>query len=175
MKYSSQQNPLSLDLFKSSFDDLNKSNRWVALADLLPWDEIEKTYNSRLDNKHKGAGNKPARMIIGACIIKHKFNLSDQETIDMIQENPYVQYLCGLSEFTDKPIFDASLFVTIRKRISMEEINDMVTSLLYRELKKTRSKATTKMSQMAKYHQAQTKMTMVQSVQTHKAASTKVY
>lgn len=91
-------------------------------------------------NKHKGAGNKPARMIIGACIIKHKFNLSDQETIDMIQENPYMQYLCGLSEFTDKPIFDASLFVTIRKRISIEEINDMVTSLLNRELKKKEDK-----------------------------------
>lgn len=79
-------------------------------------------------------------MIIGACIIKHKFNLSDQETIDMIQENPYMQYLCGLSEFTDKPIFDASLFVTIRKRISMEEINDMVTSLLNREQKKKEDK-----------------------------------
>ena len=140
MKYSSQQKPLSLDLFKSSFDDLSKSNRWVALADLLPWDEIEKIYNTRLANRHKGAGNKPARMIIGACIIKHKFNLSDQETIDMIQENPYMQYLCGLSEFTDKPIFDASLFVTIRKRISMEEINDMVTSLLNRELRKKEDK-----------------------------------
>lgn len=132
MKYSSQYKALSLDLFKSSFSDLNKSNRWVILADRLPWDEIERIYNSRLDNKYKGAGNKPARMIIGACIIKHKFNLSDQETIDMIQENPYMQYLCGLSEFTDKPIFDASLFVTIRKRISEEEINEMTLSLLNR-------------------------------------------
>ena len=140
MKYSSQQKPLSLDLFKSSFDDLNKSNRWVALADLLPWGEIEKIYNSRLDNKHKGAGNKPARMIIGACIIKHKLTLSDQETIDIIQENPYMQYLCGLSEFTDMPIFDASLFVTIRKRISLKEINEMVTSLLNLELKKKEEK-----------------------------------
>lgn len=140
MKYSSQYKPLSLDLFRSSFDDLDKSNRWVILADRLPWDEIEKIYNSRLDNKYKGAGNKPARMIVGACIIKHKFCLSDQETIDMIKENPYMQYLCGLSEFTDKPIFDASLFVTIRKRISMEEINGMVTSLLNRELRKKEDK-----------------------------------
>jgi hypothetical protein len=41
-----------------------------------------------------------------------------------------MQYLCGLSEFTDKPIFDPSLFVTIRKRISEEEINAMTTKLL---------------------------------------------
>lgn len=69
-------------------------------------------------------------MIIGACIIKHKFNLSDEETIEMIRENPYMQYFCGLTEFTDTPIFDSSLFVTIRKRISIEEINEMTSALL---------------------------------------------
>ena len=36
MKYSSQYNPLILDLFKSSFDDLNKTNRWVILGDKVP-------------------------------------------------------------------------------------------------------------------------------------------
>ncbi|EXY49748.1 transposase [Bacteroides fragilis] len=39
----------------------------------------------------------------------------------MIRENPDMQYLCGLSEFTDKPIFAPSLFVTIRKCISEEK------------------------------------------------------
>ena len=136
MKYSSQYKPLTLDLFRSSFEDLNKTNRWVLLGDNLPWGEIEKTYNSRLGNKYKGAGNKPARMVIGAMIIKHKLNLSDEETIEMIQENPYMQYLCGLPEFTDKPLFSPSLFVTIRKRISMDEINKMTASLLQREHQK---------------------------------------
>lgn len=56
MKYSSQYTPLTLDLFKSSFDDLNKTNRWVILGDKVPWAEVEKTYNSRLCNKYKGAG-----------------------------------------------------------------------------------------------------------------------
>lgn len=101
MKYSSQYKPLTLDLFRSSKDDLNKTNHWVILGDNIPWAEVEKTYNSRLGNKYKGAGNKPARMIIGASIIKHKLNLSDEETIEIIQENPYMLYLCGLTEFTD--------------------------------------------------------------------------
>ena len=106
MKYTSHLKQLSVDMFRSSFDKLDKNNRWVKLGDLLPWTELEKVYNSKLDNEVKGAGNKPARMIIGACIIKHKFSLSDEDTISMIQENPYMQYLCGLSEFTDKPLFD---------------------------------------------------------------------
>lgn len=124
---------LDLDLFRSSLSELDKTNRWVALGDLLPWTELEKEYNSRLDNQDKGAGNKPARMILGAMIIKHKLNLGDEETIEIIKENPYMQYLCGLTEFTDKKIFDPSLFVTIRKRISEEELNTMTAQLLNKQ------------------------------------------
>lgn len=134
MKYTSHLKQLSVGMFRSSFDELDKNNRWVKLGDLLPWTELEKVYNSRLDNEVKGAVNKPARMIIGACIIKHKFSLSDEDTISIIQENPYMQYLCGLSEFTDKPLFDPSLFTTIRKRITIEEINKLTVELLNKEL-----------------------------------------
>jgi IS5 family transposase len=132
MKYTSQNKnrQLTLDIFRSSLDSLDKSNRWVILGDTLPWAELEKVYNSKLHNKDKGAGNKPARMIIAAMIIKHKMNLSDEETIKIIQENPYMQYMCGLSELTDQPIFDPSLFVTVRKRITDEEINEMTVRLL---------------------------------------------
>ena len=65
MKYYAPKNKqLDLGLFRSSLDELDKSNRWVVLGDLLPWKELEKEYNSRLDNQKKGAGNKPARMIL---------------------------------------------------------------------------------------------------------------
>ena len=135
MKYTSQNKnkQLTLDMFRSSFEDLDKHNRWVVLGDMLPWAELEKVYNSKLHNDERGAGNKPARMVIGAMIIKHKLNLSDEETIQIIRENPYMQYMCGLSELTDRPIFDPSLFVTVRKRISEEEINEMTTKLLKEE------------------------------------------
>ena len=121
---------LDLGLFRSSLDGLDKSNRWVALGDLLPWTEMEKEYNSRLNNQKQGAGNKPARMILGAMIIKHKLNLSDAETIEIIRESPYMQYFCGLHEFTDKPLFDPSLFTYVRKRISEKELNKMTVHLL---------------------------------------------
>lgn len=138
--YASHNKQLGLDLFRSSFEGLDKSNRWVSMGDLLPWPELEREYNSRLNNLEKGAGNKPARLIIGAMIIKHKLCLSDIETIELIRENPYMQYLCGLTEFTDKPIFDPSLFVTIRKRISEEELNEMTTRLLLERKRKQEEK-----------------------------------
>lgn len=141
MKYTSQNKQLTFDLFRSSFDELDKTNRWVMLGDLLPWAEIEKRYNSKLNNKDKGAGNKPARLIISALIIKHKLNLGDEETVQMIQENPYMQYMCGLPEYTTRPVFDPSLFVTIRKRISEEELNDMTVSLLKEQQRLQQEKA----------------------------------
>ena len=131
--YAPKYKQLDLGLLRSSLDELDKTNRWVALGDLLPWTELEKEYNSRLDNQKKGAGNKPARTILGAMIIKHKLNLSDAETIEIIRESPYMQYFCGLHEFTDKPIFDPSLFVKIRKRISEDELNKMTVKLLNKQ------------------------------------------
>lgn len=130
MKYSSQISSLPLDLFTPDLNKLPKDNRWVKLGDSLPWDKIELVYNSRLNNGKRGAGNKPARMIIGALLVKHKMNLSDEETIEAIRENPYMQYMLGLKEFTNKSVFDPSLFVTIRKRIGTDEFNDMSESLL---------------------------------------------
>ncbi|MCH3994097.1 MAG: IS5 family transposase [Prevotella sp.] len=130
MKFKSQNRELTLDAFRSSLEDLPKSNRWVKLGDTLPWDKIEKIYNSRLHNVHNGAGNKPARMIIGALLIKHKLNLSDVETVEAIRENPYMQYLLGLSAYTDQPVFEPSLFVSVRRRLGIEDYNDMSESLL---------------------------------------------
>lgn len=147
MTYTSCVKQLSLDAFRSSLSELNKSNRWVKLGDSLPWHDIECLYNSKLNNGKRGAGNKPARMIIGALLIKHKMNLSDEETILAIQENPYMQYFVGLSEFTDKPIFDSSLFVTIRKRLGTTDFNDMSVSLLTMQLEKAERQAAEKRQQ----------------------------
>lgn len=125
MKYSLQGKQLSIDAFRFSLEVLTNSNCWVQLGDTLPWSAIEHLYNG----KH-GAGNKPAHMIIGVLLIKHKMNLSGEETIFAIQENPYMQYFVGLSEFTDNPIFDPSLFMEIHKRLGVDDFNNMSAFLL---------------------------------------------
>jgi len=117
------QNQLSLDLFKHPFKtDLNPQNRWVELAALIPWDDIAEIYakNLQVDSGRKSID---IRAVIGAIIIKHKLGLDDRGTIMMIQENPYLQYFCGLSSFTHNPIFDSSLFVDIRKRLGNKEFD----------------------------------------------------
>jgi len=64
--------------------------------------------------------SKLARLVIGAMIIKHKLNLSDEETVMQIQENPYLQYFCGYETYIDAVPFVPSLFVEIRKRMGAD-------------------------------------------------------
>ena len=87
MKYYSHYRIHDLFELQESLSGLSKSNRWVKLADRLPWAKIEKEYNKRLRNSHCGAGNKPARMVVGALIVKHVENLSNDRHADMYINN----------------------------------------------------------------------------------------
>jgi len=89
------------------------------LAKVVPWEELTAAYNLVM-NPNIGRPGKPARLVIGAMIIKHKLNYSDEETVLQIQENQYLQYFCGLDVYEDKPPFAPSLFVDIRKRMNAE-------------------------------------------------------
>ena len=120
---------LSLENFKHPFhQQLDPNNRWVKLAELVPWDDLAGIYAKHL-NPNAGRLSVDIRMVIGAMIIKHKHSLSDRDTVQMISENIYMQYFCGLQSLQMKLPFDDSLFVDIRKRLGTEEFdrfNDIV-------------------------------------------------
>lgn len=99
--------------------DLSPENRWVKLAKVVPWDDLAMAYNVRM-SAGKGRPAKPARLVIGALIIKHKLNLSDEETVQQLRENPYMQFFCGFGAYVDAPPFVPSLFVEIRKRMGTD-------------------------------------------------------
>ena len=115
---------LSLSEFDWPFQtQLDAENRWVKLAGVIPWDELGETYYKKLDTT-QGRPSKPARLVIGAVIIKHKLVLSDRETIDQLSENPYLQYFAGLPGFQCEKPFDASLLVTIRHRMGQDVFDE---------------------------------------------------
>ena len=105
---------------------MNPDNRWVKLADQIPWDEFEVKY-AALFPSDTGNVAKPFRMALGALIIQTKFQYSDRELVEQIAENPYLQYFIGLPGFQEEAPFDASTLVLFRKRISAEmlmEVNE---------------------------------------------------
>ena len=80
---------------------MNPDNRWVRLADRIPWDEFEVKY-AKLFPSDTGNVAKPLRMALGALIIQTKFQFSDRELVEQIAENPYLQYLSGFPVFGKK-------------------------------------------------------------------------
>lgn len=123
-------NQTSIFNFKTPFEkSLSPDNRWVKMSNDVPWDVFAQHYISLMNTKRGRPGIKP-RTILGALIIKHKEGLSDQGTIEMIQENIYMQFFVGLEGFQTKPIFDSSLFVTIRKRLGKETFDELNSYLI---------------------------------------------
>ena len=119
------QNQLDIFNFKTEFvSTLNPNNRWVRMAKLLDWDALAAIYSLHFSST-TGAKGVDARVVLGALIIKHIEAKDDRGTIDMIAENPYMQYFLGFDHFSYEPIFDPSLFVLIRKRLGSEDFDKM--------------------------------------------------
>lgn len=109
---------------------LSGENRWVKLAELIPWSEFEGLYAEQL-SASQGAPAKSFRVALGALIIKEKLGLSDEETVQQVRENPYLQYFLGFHEYRDAAPFDASMLTHFRQRLSGEllsQVNQHVVS-----------------------------------------------
>jgi hypothetical protein len=100
---------------------LNPNNRWVQLALYFPWDRCAKIYASHFGDAGRTAID--PRIVIGSLVIKHKLVLSDEETVRIIEENPYMQFFLGLDEFSPAPLFSPSLFVEWRKKLGNDTFN----------------------------------------------------
>lgn len=101
---------------------LAEDNRWVILSNLIPWEEFEEEYAEQFSTD-TGAPAKSFRMALEALIIKERLGVSDRETVEQIRENPYLQYFLGISVYSNQPLFDASMLVRFRQRISGEMVN----------------------------------------------------
>ncbi|MGE4434212.1 MAG: transposase [Bacteroidales bacterium] len=113
---------------------LDENNRWVVLSKVIPWDKFAELYYKNFPSR-RGAPTKDARMVLGVVIIKHMMKLDDIGVIEFIQENPCAHYFLGLKGFTQKPVFDPSLLVHIRKRIDLNVFESLTDELIRKGLK----------------------------------------
>lgn len=121
------------DFFLPFEGSLNPDNRWVVMASLIPWNELEKEYMKRLGNLHEGSKAYSVRLALGSLIIKEKLGLSDRETVASISENPYLQYFIGLQGFQEKIPFDASSMTHFRKRFDADFIHDINEQIIQKQ------------------------------------------
>ena len=122
MYYRDDSEQLAMEEFFQPFGGrLRKDNRWVRLADIMPWEYIEDIYAKNLS----GEMGRPAissRIAFGAIFIKEFCHLTDEGAVQEIQENSYMQYFLGLREFRTESLFDSSMMVHFRKRFPVEEV-----------------------------------------------------
>ncbi|NCQ87184.1 MAG: transposase, partial [Microcystis aeruginosa W13-18] len=120
-----EQLPTSPENFEfPSEGQLSPDNRWVIMANLIPWSEFEEEYAQNF-SEEMGAPAKSFRMALGALIIKEKLGTSDRETVEQIKENPDLQYFLGLSAYSNEAPFEASMLVHFRARIGVNLINQV--------------------------------------------------
>lgn len=134
IKYNSQKQLSIFDFHTEFHSNLDPENRWVKMANMLDWDKLAEVYAKSLSSS-AGAGSIDARVVIGSLIIKHIEKRDDRGTIEIIQENPYMQYFLGFDHFSFKPVFDPSLFVHIRKRLGAQAFDQMNKAIISGTLK----------------------------------------
>jgi len=117
--YKKHDGQITIAEFYSPFGNLDPKNRWVQVANLIPWSHLEERYAQQFCNDN-GAPAINFRMALGTLIIKQMTGHSDDIVIQDILENPYMQFLIGLHEFTIKAPFAQSSVTNFRKYISAD-------------------------------------------------------
>ncbi|MFZ5967622.1 MAG: IS5 family transposase [Bacillota bacterium] len=123
-----------LTIFDMTLEDsfkLDPNNRWIKKSKLVPWEKAEEKY-AHLFRKN-GRPAKDIRIALGALIIQQTLELSDEETVQMIEENPYLQYFIGQKGFSSERPFDPSLMVWFRKRLSLKFMAELNEEMLKEE------------------------------------------
>lgn len=137
--YRHSQNQLEFESFCLPFGGkLRSDNRWVKLSKFIPWGEFEISYSRSLKGSGFGPPAKSVRVALGALIIKERLGTSDEETVEQIRENPYLQYFLGFKEYKDEAPFHSTMFVHFRKRISKSMVCKINEAVNKKAVSKTR-------------------------------------
>jgi IS5 family transposase len=110
---------------------MNPNNRWIKMADSIPWEQFERKYMQLFKGKN-GNVAKPLRLALGSLIIQTKYQYSDRELVEQLTENPYYQYFIGLPGYQEEPPIDPSTLVLFRKRLKSDiimEANEFMLSV----------------------------------------------
>ena len=110
------------DLFRARLDQIiNMEHELVKLAKAISWPFIMEKCGA-VYSDGPGMPPLPTRLMAGLAILKHTFDLSDEELCARWVENPYFQYLCGEEFFCHKLPFDRSSMTRWRQRMGEERI-----------------------------------------------------
>jgi len=121
-----QKGPEAEPLFKELFPfggQLDSSNRWLKIKELIPWQEIEERYASYFSEVGRPA--KDGRLVIGLMLLKHMTGSSDEELVLSLRENIYWQAFCGLEHFETGGLLASSSLTKLRQRLGIKFMKEL--------------------------------------------------
>jgi hypothetical protein len=120
------QDRKTLPLFPELFPfggKLNENNRWLRVAELIPWEELEDEYRKHFSDVGRPA--KDAHLVIGLLLLKHMTGLSDEGVVEAVAENPYMQAFCGFSKFVTEETLNPSALSKLREKLGKTFFEDL--------------------------------------------------
>ena len=114
------------DLFRSRLDQIiDMKHELVRLAQAIDWPHLEERFGA-VYSAGPGMPPLPTRLMAGLAILRHTFDLSDEELCARWVENPYFQYLCGEEFFRHELPYDRSSMTRWRQRMGEERIEALL-------------------------------------------------
>ena len=96
---------------------LDESNRWLRIGELIPWEKLESEYATHFSRIGRPATD--GRLFVGLMLLKHMTASSDREIVETVLENPYMQAFCGFDRFVTKRMLNASTLARLRKKMGV--------------------------------------------------------
>lgn len=116
---------------------LDPEHRLVVLAESIDWESLEDALNSKYSKYGRQA--KRLRMMLGLHILKHLYNISDEQVCQMLKENIYFRFFCGvyedLNEWQEKQLLDPCTMSRFRDRLGVDGVR-LVEDAIKKQLKK---------------------------------------
>jgi len=116
---------------------LDPEHKLVVLAEKIDWEGLEDSLSSKYSKYGRQA--KRLRMMLGLHILKHLYNISDEQVCQMLKENIYFRFFCGvyedLDEWQEKQLLDPCTMTRFRQRLGVDGIG-IVEDAIKKQLKK---------------------------------------
>lgn len=103
---------------------LDQRQALYKLANRLPWEELEKDFESYYSEVGRPA--LPTRLMAGLLLLKQLENLSDERVCEAWARDPYMQYFCGERYFQWKLPCEPSELVHFRNRIGQKGVEKIL-------------------------------------------------
>ncbi len=116
MRPKQQQKARHDDLFRARLDQIiNMKHELVVLADKIDWTWLDAELAESFSDQGRPA--EPVRFMIGMFMLKHTYDLSDEQVWDRWVQDPYFQYFTGEEFFQHQLAHERSGMSHWRKRI----------------------------------------------------------